>query len=154
MAWSADYPQMERSFTTILAELTSMPLYTDGSNVHTLDDPELFKYPVAYLTEPGYWIPSVAEADGLRAWLAKGGFRIVDDFYFQQQWDVFEQGMRMVLPDAQIMPLDRGHQLQQRHRRLHGVVRRGMVSGQPVERCTPARSDSDIGSRRYGAVAP
>ncbi len=76
MAWSADYPQMERNFTTIL-----------------------------------------------------------DDFYFQQQWDVFEQGMRMVLPDAQIMPLDRGDQLQQRHRRLHGVVRRGMVSGQPVERC-------------------
>lgn len=109
MAWSADYPQMERNFTTILAELTSMPLHTDGSNVHTLDDPELFKYPVAYLTEPGYWIPTVAEADGLRNWLAKGGFLIVDDFYFQRQWDVFEEGIRMVLPDAQIMPLDVSH---------------------------------------------
>lgn len=109
MAWSADYPLMERNFTTILAELTSMPLHTEGSNVHTLDDPELFKYPVAYLTEPGYWIPNDAEAKGLRDYLAKGGFLIVDDFYFGRQWSVFEQSMREVLPTARIVPLDVSH---------------------------------------------
>ena len=35
---------------------------------------ELMKYPIAYLSEPGYWVPSDAEAEGLRRYLAKGGF--------------------------------------------------------------------------------
>ncbi len=109
MAWSADYPQMERNFTAILADLTSIRVHTKGSNVHTLDDPELFKYPVAYLTEPGYWVPTEEEAAGLRTWLAKGGFLIVDDFYFERQWSVFEEGMRTVLPNARIVPLDVSH---------------------------------------------
>ena len=40
---------------TILNELSTVKLHGQ-SNVHTLDDPELFNYSVAYLTEPGYWI--------------------------------------------------------------------------------------------------
>ena len=109
MSWSADYPQMERNFMTILRELATLPLHKDQSNVLTLDDPELSRYSVAYLTEPGFWYPNDAEALGLRNWLKKGGFLWVDDFYFQQQWDVFERGMRAVLPDARIVPLDISH---------------------------------------------
>ena len=55
--WRADYPVMERHLTTMLEALTSMTPHVEGSNVHTLDDPELMKYPVAYLSEPGYWYP-------------------------------------------------------------------------------------------------
>ena len=109
MAWSADYPQMERNFMTILRELATLPLHKDQSNVLTLDDPELSRYSVAYLTEPGFWYPNEAEALGLRNWLKKGGFLWVDDFYFEQQWDVFERGMRLVLPDARIVPMDISH---------------------------------------------
>ena len=109
MAWSADYPTMERNFMTILSELSTLKLHKTQSNVHTLDDPALFKYPVAYLTEPGYWIPNEAEARGLREWIAKGGFLIVDDFYFERQWDVFERSMRTVLPDARIVPMEISH---------------------------------------------
>jgi hypothetical protein len=109
MAWSADYPQMERNFMSILGELSTLKLHAKGSNVHTLDDPELFRYPVAYLTEPGYWYPTDAEAASLRRWIAKGGFLIVDDFYFEQQWSVFEEGMRRVLPNARIMPMSLTH---------------------------------------------
>ena len=109
MRWSADYPQMERNFMAILGELSTLRLHSKASNVHTLDDPELFKYPVAYLTEPGFWVPTEVEAAGLRAWIEKGGFLIVDDFYFAQQWDVFERGMKMVLPKGRIMPMDVSH---------------------------------------------
>jgi hypothetical protein len=109
MAWSADYPAMERNFMTILQDLSTMKLHKGASNVHTLDDPELFKYPVAYLTEPGYWYPTEREAEGLRTWIAKGGFLIVDDFYFDRQWAVFEEAMRMVLPDGEIVPMTVDH---------------------------------------------
>lgn len=109
LAWSADYPAMERNFMSILGELSTTKLHKNGSNVHTLDDPELTRYPVAYLTEPGYWMPTEQEAAGLRDWINKGGFLIVDDFYFDRQWSVFEQSMKMVLPKAQIFPMDVSH---------------------------------------------
>jgi hypothetical protein len=113
-SWDADYPQMERNLTTILDSLTSIRTHMDDSNVHTFDDPELLKYPVAYLTEPGYWVPTDEEADGLRRYLAKGGFLIVDDFYdpyfrYGREWQTFEAGLRRVLPDADIVPLDVSH---------------------------------------------
>lgn len=108
-SWAADYPTMERNLSTILNEITSLKPWTDGSNVYTFDDPAMLKYPLVYLTEPGYWVPSEEEALGLRQFLAKGGFLIVDDFHFGQEWAVFERGMRRVLPSARIDRLDLSH---------------------------------------------
>jgi len=109
MAWSADYPQMERNFMTILGDLSTLRLHKKASNVHVLDDPALNHYPIAYLTEPGYWMPTPQEAEALRRWIQKGGFLIVDDFYFDRQWDVFEKAMLSVLPTARIVPMDVSH---------------------------------------------
>jgi hypothetical protein len=106
--WAFDYPAMERNFMTIVDELTSIRPHTRGSNILTMDDPELARYPIAYLSEPGYWLPDSAEATGLRTWIAKGGFLIVDDF-FGPQWESFERSMRRVLPDARIVPLQLSH---------------------------------------------
>jgi hypothetical protein len=112
--WSADYPEMERNLTTMLKELTSLNPHLGASNVHTLEDPELHKFPVAYLTEPGYWVPNDEEVRGLQQYLAKGGFLIVDDFFdpynhFGREWSTFETAMRRVLPAARIDPLDVSH---------------------------------------------
>jgi len=109
LKWDHDYPRAERHFTTILRELTRMRPYQEGGNILALDDPELFKYPVAYLCEPGFWTASPAEAEGLRNYLLKGGFLIVDDFAGPGQWDNFEQVMRVVLPQARLVPLDVSH---------------------------------------------
>lgn len=109
MAWSADYPQMERNFMAILGDLATMRVHKKGSNVHTLDDPQLAQYPVAYLTEPGYWYPTDEEALALRKWIQKGGFLWVDDFYFDRQWEVFEEGMKKVLPQGRMERLDVSH---------------------------------------------
>jgi hypothetical protein len=106
--WSADYPAMERNFMTILNDLTTVKPHVRESNIHTLDDPALARYSVAYLCEPGFWYPSEVEAAGLRTWLNKGGFLIIDDFYFRQ-WDTFERAMKLVLPEARIVPLDVSH---------------------------------------------
>lgn len=108
-SWSADYPLMERNLTEMLQELTSIRPNIEETNVYTLDDPEMLKYPVLYLTEPGYWRPTPEEAEGLRRFLAKGGFLIVDDFHFPEEWAVFEYGIRQVLPAAKIETLEREH---------------------------------------------
>jgi len=106
--WEFDYPTMERNLMTMMEEVSALRPHVRGSNVHTFDDPALLKYPVAYLSEPGYWIPSESEMTGLRTYLAKGGFLIVDDF-MRSEWENFEHQMRRVLPTARIDRLDLSH---------------------------------------------
>ena len=108
-AWNHDYPRAESHLTRILKELTSIDVRTDNSLILALDDPELFKYPIAYLSEPGYWYPSDSEALGLRTYIEKGGFLIVDDFHFENEWRVFEDAMRKVLPQGRIERLPLSH---------------------------------------------
>lgn len=103
--WDHDYPRAERNLMKLLSELTLVRPYMDGGNVYPADSPEIFKYPVAYLSEPGYWTVSAREAENLRAYLLKGGFLIVDDFE-GAYWLNFEQMMRRVLPDAVFVELD------------------------------------------------
>ena len=88
----------------ILNEISDLGPRTDGINSLRLDDPELFKYPLAYIIEVGWWEMSDSEAEGLREYLQKGGFLIVDDFKVRRVrrrhsrqaagWDTFEQNMQ------------------------------------------------------------
>jgi len=107
--WSYDYPDMERNFTLILKDISILPARDDGSNILRMDDPELLKYPISYLSEPGYWFPSDSEVLGLRTYLDKGGFVIIDDFHFEQEWRVFQDAIRRVLPQGRIVRLDKSH---------------------------------------------
>jgi uncharacterized protein DUF4159 len=106
--WEFDYPTMERNLMLVMDQITTLRPHVRGSNIHTLDDPELLRYPVAYLSEPGYWVPSEAEVLGLRTYLAKGGFIIFDDF-MRGEWANFERQIRRVLPNARIDPMDVSH---------------------------------------------
>jgi hypothetical protein len=106
--WAFDYPTMERNLMLMMQEVTALKPHVQRSNILDLDDPELLKYPIAYLSEPGYWVPTDAEVAGLRRYLDKGGFLIVDDFMLNE-WYNFEQQMRRVLPQARIEQLDVKH---------------------------------------------
>ena len=106
--WAHDYPRADRHLMKILSEITLLRPHLDDSNIFTLDDPELHRYPVAYMSEPGYWTLNDAEAEGLRTYLAKGGFLIFDDFR-QEHWYNFEAQLRKVLPAQRLMPLDASH---------------------------------------------
>jgi Domain of unknown function (DUF4159) len=105
--WSHDYPRGEMHFTRILNDVTSLRPRLDGSNILALDDPELFKYPIAYMAEPGFWAVTDKEAENFRAYLLKGGFVIFDDFR-GPHWDNLQAQMRIVLPDAHWVSLDDG----------------------------------------------
>ncbi len=106
--WDHDYPRAERHFTKILSELTTLDVTVDASNILSASDPELFKYPVAYVSEPGHWTQTEAEAEALRAYLMKGGFLIFDDFQ-GSHWFNFEEQLRRVLPDLRLVQLDASH---------------------------------------------
>ena len=96
--WDHDYPRGDRHFPTIVGEITTIKTRTLVSNILTLDDPELMKFPFAYLCEAGYWQPTDAEVVGLRNYLLKGGFVIFDDFA-RNDWINFEHQMQRVFPE-------------------------------------------------------
>lgn len=106
--WAHDYPTADIHMMKILKELTALSPRIDGSNVLALDEPELFQYPIAYLSEPGGWSMSDDETKGLREYLLKGGFIIFDDFR-GGDWYNLEEQMRRVLPEAHWVQLDETH---------------------------------------------
>lgn len=106
--WAHDFPRADFNFLRILGELTLVPSLVDQGNVRTLDDPDLSLFPIAYMSEPGFWSMSEAEAAGLRGYLQKGGFIIFDDFRGDHIQNLFAQ-MRQVLPDARFARLDATH---------------------------------------------
>jgi hypothetical protein len=105
-AWDHDYPRAERHLSLIVSELTLLDMRTDSSLILSLDDPELFNYPIAFMWEPGFWALTDREADAFRAYLLKGGFAVFEDFDGAAQWANFEAGMRRVLPEARFVTLD------------------------------------------------
>jgi hypothetical protein len=110
LKWDHDYPRAESHFMKILRELTYVRPRTEiGGNIHTFDDREIFKHPIAYLSEPGFWTLSASETASLRAYLAKGGFLIFDDFRGPWEFENFAMRMREVLPNVNIVPLDATH---------------------------------------------
>lgn len=54
-AWDHDYPDGDRNLQTILGGFTSVAANTGGSNVLDLENPEIFKHPILYMSEPGFW---------------------------------------------------------------------------------------------------
>jgi uncharacterized protein DUF4159 len=108
--WSHDYPTGERHFMKIMNELTYLNPHIDETDIIGFDDPDLFKYPVAYMAEPGFLTLTEEEAAQFRAYLLKGGFVIFDDFSpYRGGWDHFESQMLHVLPGARFFDLDATH---------------------------------------------
>jgi hypothetical protein len=106
VAWSHDYPEGEVHFTKILNEISLVGPHMEQSNVMALDDPDLFKFPVSYMSEPGRWVMTDAEAANFRAYLQKGGFVFFDDYRGPYDWSNFEQQMQRILPDGRWIDLD------------------------------------------------
>ena len=106
--WEFDYPTMERNLMLMMREVTSLRPHVRESNILDFDDPQLLKYPIAYISEPGYWHMSDSEVTGLGRYLRKGGFLIVDDF-MRNEWYNFEREILRALPGARIVKLDVTH---------------------------------------------
>jgi hypothetical protein len=108
-AWAHGYATAERNLMKILAAISFLRPHVEETNAFALDDPELFKYPVAYMTEAGYWTMTDGEAAAFRAYLQKGGFAIFDDFRGGVRggggWENFAANIHRVLPGGRFVDL-------------------------------------------------
>jgi hypothetical protein len=113
-AWSHGYPTAETNLMKIMAEVSTLGPHVEEVDTISLEDPELFRYPVIYIIEVGWWEMTDAEAVALRAYIEKGGFVIVDDFKLPGGiggggWEQFAANMRRVMPNRRFMDLDVSH---------------------------------------------
>ncbi len=104
--------QYDGRFTFV--RVSYLGAHDETINTLTLDDPELFKYPVAYIIEVSWWTLTDREAAALRSYIEKGGFVIVDDFkqpgdFGSPGWEPFEANMKRVLPNLRFYEMQPTH---------------------------------------------
>lgn len=109
LKWDHDYPRSERHFTKIISEVTSIHANTEGFQILNFGDKDIFKYPVAYVSEPGYWGCEDKELAGFKAYLQKGGFVIFDDFVRPFAWVNFSDCIHRAFPEGRLVRLDVSH---------------------------------------------
>ena len=112
-AWAHGYPMAEQNLIRFMNEVSFLGAQ-ESINTVTLDDRELFQYPIAYIIEVSWWELSDHEAAALRAYMEKGGFVIVDDFkqygdFGSPGWDPFEANMKRVIPDVRFFEMKASH---------------------------------------------
>ena len=107
--WAHDYPNADRNMEQILKEFTLVYPNTDGSNVLDLENPELFRFPILYLSEPGFWSITAQGARNLREHLLKGGFIIFDDFDGPGHWENWLDAITTALPEYRPIEIDQTH---------------------------------------------
>jgi hypothetical protein len=109
LPWHHDYPYSDEAFSTFLKEVTRVHTASNAYQVVDIDSPDLFKYPFAYLSEPGYLELNEKDTRNLREYLDRGGFVLVDDFRGRRHLANLVNQMKKVFPDRSIMPLTLSH---------------------------------------------
>jgi hypothetical protein len=114
--WSTDYPDAELNFSIRLSELTKTRVSFDkaGRADHLtvrLTDDALFQCPYLHMEDVGTLAFDDDDIVALRAYLLKGGFLWVDDFWGTYAWENWEEEIGRVLPPAEypIVDLPRDH---------------------------------------------
>jgi hypothetical protein len=104
--WAIDYPDAEQHFMPALRRLTRLTVADDSRHL-PLSDERIFSYPFLFMQQPGNgnWRPTEEDARQLREHLARGGFLLVDDFHGPYDWQIFEAGIRRVLPARTIVEI-------------------------------------------------
>ena len=110
LGWSTDYPAADGNFMTRVEELTPMRIERwengdPGIAAVRATDPEIFRCPFLFMTDPGSVTFSREEIDGLRLYLLKGGFLWADDLWGNRAWSYFEAEMTRVFPEYRIEEL-------------------------------------------------
>jgi hypothetical protein len=107
--WHHDYPYGDEAFPTFLKEVTHIHTASTAYQIVDIDSPDLFKYPFAYLCEPGYLDLTEKDTKNFREYLERGGFVLVDDFRGPYHLENLVRQMKKVFPSRNIIPLTLTH---------------------------------------------
>src|SRR6201996_8473946 len=102
--WTQDFPRADRHFAQAVRRLTRLQVRSVEQPVN-LDEGDAYDWPWLYAVQVGHWNLSDKQVDALREYLLRGGFLMVDDFWGEYDWEVFQSTMKRVFPDRNIVDL-------------------------------------------------
>jgi hypothetical protein len=108
--WATDYPDADLNFSYRLQQMTSLQVSPKGAVVDIVAE-QLRHYPFIYMIEPGGISISDEEAKVMRDYMLNGGFVMVDDFWGEEEWDVFYRALKQIFPDREPMELPVEHEI-------------------------------------------
>jgi hypothetical protein len=109
--WSHDYPYAEETINEVMSTATGVHVDRLSYQIIDLESDDIFKYPFAYISEPGQMYLSETEVKNFREFVDRGGFVMLDDFDNQDQFLRMKQNMDRVFPDRPIVKLRDEHPL-------------------------------------------
>ena len=104
-SWAQDYPRADRHFAQALRRLTRVQARSVEQPINLDDDDDVYNWPWLGAGEMGDWALTAAQAAKLRDYLLRGGFLMLDDFWGTEEWDRFEESMKVVFPDRPIVEI-------------------------------------------------
>jgi hypothetical protein len=105
-SWTQDYPRADRHFLMALRRLTRLNARSVEQPVNLDDGDDVFNWPWLAAGEMGDWKLTPDMAAKLRDYLLRGGFLMLDDFWGPDEWARFDESMKMVFPDREIVEID------------------------------------------------
>ena len=141
-SWTQDYPRADRHFAAALRRLSRVHARSVEQPVNPDDTDDFYNWPWMVAGEMGDWKLTDAQAKTIREYLLRGGFIYMDDFWGPEEWARFDESMKLVFPDRQVVEIDSKdgifhtvYDLDDRYQvlgqwslrggRLHGAARRG-----------------------------
>jgi len=106
--WAIDFPDGDLNLSFRLQQMTSMKVSPDGLALG-FTEKELFEYPFIYIVEAGKLTFEDEEIAPLRKYLLNGGFMMVDDFWGDRDWFAFEEEIKLLFPDREVIDLPDDH---------------------------------------------
>ncbi len=103
--WTQDFPRADRHFSEAVRRLTRIHVRSVEQPVNLDDGDDIYNWPWLYAVQVGEWGITDAQARKLRDYLLRGGFFMADDFHGTTEWRVFEESMKRVFPDRQIVDI-------------------------------------------------
>ena len=106
--WLTDSPGADCKLMGAIHRMTGQSVYPNPNYMEIMN-PDLFKYPYAYIVEPGQMYITDEEAARLREYLLRGGFLHLDDFWGLDQLETAVTEIRKVFPDRELKPIPLSH---------------------------------------------
>ena len=112
--WYHDYPTAEEHILQIMKEASGINVDRMSYRTLELASPELFRYPFAYVSEPGEMWLTEQEVVNLREYIDRGGFIMFDDFDERDRppsLEILRANLKRAFPDREMFRLPLDHPL-------------------------------------------
>lgn len=106
--WDHDWPVSEMNVMHQLRQVTAVNM-TYEAEIVELSDPRLFEFTFAYMCEVQNCVLSPEEVAGLREYVLRGGFLMVDDSWSAYGLEHFRGQLKRAFPDRELERIDMDH---------------------------------------------